>query len=257
MPEYDATGDFLNNLPEILPGQEFHFACNPEIFCFNACCGDLTLMLPPYDALRLRTALNMASEPFLTERCRINQFPDTGFPMPQLLMTENSERSCPFVTKAGCSVYQDRPSPCRLYPVGRVLRTSEDNDGLEEQFYLVREPHCQGCSKETPWTLETWFKDQGLEPYLHFNDRFAMLMNRQKRQGRPIDNRQATMCLLALYQTDRFKDFLRDMKVFQRLTLSEEEQETIMTSDQYCLDFALDWLELLLFGESSRLKPRT
>ncbi len=256
MSERDATQDFLNSLPEIAPGEVFCFACNPGVPCFNACCGDLTLMLTPYDALRLRTAMGLGSEEFLTKRCQVSVFPDTGLPMARLLMNEDQERTCPLVTPAGCSVYQDRPSSCRLYPVGRALRMSDVGEGQEEQFFLIREEHCQGFGNTTEWTLETWFQDQGLEPYQHFNDRFAALINRQKRRGAPIDNRKATMCLLALYQTDRFRNFLRDMKVFDRLEIPASEQQEITSSDEGCLEFALDWLELLLFGENERLLPQ-
>ncbi len=38
---------------------------------------------------------------------------------PILKMLDDKERSCPFVTPEGCTIYTDRPANCRYYPVGQ------------------------------------------------------------------------------------------------------------------------------------------
>lgn len=254
--EQDATQEFLNSLPEIEPGQEFCFACHPGVPCFNACCSDLNLMLTPYDLLRLRKGAEQGSEDFIKNRCHVSALPDTGFPMLHLRMEEDANKSCPFVRPEGCSIYPNRPSACRIYPVGRATRLAGEGDRLEEQYFLVQEEHCRGFEKGSTWTTDTWTMDQGLEPYTAFNERYTLLMAQQKASGAPLDNRRATMLLLALYQTDRFRDFIRDMRLFERVNVPENEQQAIMSDDEATLDFAMDWIELMLFGQNERLRPK-
>ncbi len=255
MPERDGTQEFLESLPEIEPGQSFCFACHPGVQCFNECCADLNLMLTPYDLLRLRRALGLSSEECVTKHCAASQFPDSGFPMLHLNMTEKPGRPCPFVRQEGCSVYPDRPGACRTYPVGRASRIG-GNGEVQEQFFLVQEAHCKGFGEQASWTTDTWLQDQGLQEYNRENDRYMRLIARQKAAGQPLSPRHANMCLLALYQPDRFQQFVQDMKVFGWLQLSEEEQERILSDEKACLDFAYDWMELLIFGKSERLQPK-
>ena len=73
-------GIFLQSLPEIDPATPFTFACHPNVGCFNACCGDLNLLLTPYDVLRLCRGLNLPSAAVLEKHCELGLYPDTGFP---------------------------------------------------------------------------------------------------------------------------------------------------------------------------------
>lgn len=46
------------------------------------------------------------------------------------------------------------------------------------------------------------------------------------------------------------------MKIFDRVNLSEERRKAVMESDEAALDFAFDWIELVLFGVSENLSPK-
>lgn len=244
----DATQAFLESLPEVRPGEAFRFACHPRVPCFNACCGDLTLTITPYDALRLRKALGESSREFITNRCTLVVAPDTGFPMLQLRMMTGPGKPCPFVTAKGCSVYPHRPAACRTYPLGRATRLAADGS-IVQQFFLVREAHCRGFQEERDWTPETWLADQGLEEYNRANDRLTDIMGRQKKAGLPMSNRHTNMAFLALFQPDSFRKFIEDMKVFDRLDLSDERKRAVLEDEEETLRFAMDWLELVLFGD--------
>lgn len=255
MSQHDATEDFLDSLPELKPGKTFSFSCFPGISCFNACCGDLNLMMTPYDVLRLRNHLGMDSKKFVNTHLEISRTPETGFPMVRLRMLDNRKRSCPFVRDEGCSVYENRPGACRTYPLGRA--SCLDDDGkLIEQFFIVQEPHCNGFKETKEWTSSEWLKDQGLERYNEVNDRYMRLMTKVRRMGKALDDRQLNMTFLALYQVDNFKKFIKDMNVFTRLEVSEEVQKLIFEDDEKCLGFALDWIELVLTGACENLKPK-
>ncbi|WP_320171996.1 YkgJ family cysteine cluster protein [Maridesulfovibrio sp.] len=255
MSEQDQTQEFLNSLPELEPGKTFGFACHPQVRCFNACCGDLNLMLTPYDVLRLRRALGHDSKKFIHNHADISRTPGTGFPMCRLRMLDNAKRSCPFVRAEGCSVYENRPGACRTYPLGRASRMGENGEVIE-QFFIVQEPHCRGFEEKKEWTSDEWLKDQGLEAYNAVNDRYMRIMNRTHQAGAVLDERKLNMAFLALYQVDNFTNFIKDMNVFSRLDVSEERQQAILTDEEECLNFALDWVELLALGSSENLQPK-
>ena len=265
----DATENFLDSLPEIRPGESFWFACHPGVPCFNACCGELTMPLTPYDVLRLCRGLNMGTDQFFEECAIVGCYEDTGFPLLHLRMEEDQPgKPCPFVTLQGCGVYEHRSSACRTYPLGRATRQEDGQEGqagLREQFFLVREEHCKGFAEKGEWTVETWLADQGLEPYNRMNDRYMRLMARYKSlaDGAVLSNKHATMALLCLYQQDRFLDFMRQVTLFSRVVFTgeyaqsprEEVLERIVANPEDRLWFAFDWMELVLFGQADNLIP--
>lgn len=253
--DHDATQRFLDSLPELAPDQEFHFACHPQVPCFNACCGDLNLMLTPFDVLRLRQALGEPSAEFIRTRAHVALAPDTGLPLMRLRMRDDKRRSCPFVSPQGCTVYPHRPSACRTYPLGRATRPGEDGT-VRERFFLVREGHCKGFEQDSTFTPATWLADQELAVYNASNDRTMRLMARIKDTGRPIDPRRANMAALALYQLDSFADFIRDTGLLGRLDMAPGRAEAVLADEAARLEFAQDWLTLVLFGACPGLEVR-
>ena len=251
----DATQKFLESLPRIKPGENFWFACHPDVPCFNACCSELTLPLTPYDVLRLRRNLEMPGAEFLQAYTQMRSFPDTGFPLPLLKMLGGPGEPCPFVTPGGCAVYDDRPGACRFYPLGRGTRMGEGGT-VVERFFVVREDHCCGFDAGTARTPRQWMENQGLELYNIANDRYMRVMAMVKASGQPISSKLASMCVLAFYQLDQFREFLRKMDVLDKLDMSDDRREAIMEEDESCLDFACDWIELVVFGQCPTLKRK-
>ena len=251
----DKSEAFLDSLPELGEGEKFLFACNEKVPCFNRCCAELTLPLTPYDVLRLCRHLEIPSEGFLENYTQLRTFPDTGFPLPLLKMLDGPGEICPFVTPAGCALYEDRPGACRTYPLGRGTKMGEGGK-VVERFFIVQEDHCRGFDAGKYWTAHEWLKDQGLEPYNASNDRYMRVMAMVKASGEPISPRLATMCILCLYQLDKFREFLENMHVFAKLDISDERREAILDEDEACLDFAYDWLELVIFGQCPTLQRK-
>jgi Fe-S-cluster containining protein len=156
---------------EPLQGREFRFACHPGVPCFNECCADLRLVLTPYDIMRLKNRLGLSSGDFLDRYTESSTEPESRFPQVRLKMTDGPGRPCPFVTSRGCSVYEDRPGACRIYPVGRGSAR-----GGREMFFLVREKHCRGFEQDRSWDVEAWTSDQGLVDYHRSNDRWMEII---------------------------------------------------------------------------------
>jgi Fe-S-cluster containining protein len=253
----EANLAYLESLPELRPGETFVFDCNPGVPCFNRCCAELTLPLSPYDVLRLRRQLQMPSEEFVATFVRLHYHEDTGFPMPMLRMLQGPGEPCPFVSQAGCTVYEDRPGACRYYPLGRGA--SMGRDGVVERFYLVREDHCRGFDVGTARTPAEWYADQDLAGYNRSNDRYMRLMSLVRATGRPLELKLVNMAMLCLFQLDRFRELIGNMKLFDRVE-AEDRRELVMgdslAADEAALDFGMDWLELVVFGTCPTLERK-
>lgn len=252
----DATQAFLESLPELAPGQSFQFACHPQVPCFNACCSDLSLMLTPYDVLRLRARLGLSSRDFIARHVLVAQAPDTGFPMLRLRMRDDIPGSpCPFVTREGCSVYPGRPGACRTYPLGRATKTGPDGEVIE-QFFVVQEPHCRGFEQDKSWTSADWLNDQDLQEYNSHNDRYMLLLAEARNRAARLDQKQANMVFLAAYNVDAFKDFLSNTGMLTRLDITPERAGAVLADETERLAFAMDWLGLVLFGLERNLRKK-
>lgn len=62
--------------------------------------------------------------------------------------------------------------------------------------------------------------------------------------------------MVCCYQLDNFRQLIGKMKIFDRVNLPEERRKAVMESDEAALDFAFDWIELVLFGVSENLSPK-
>lgn len=248
-----ANENPAEELPEIKPAQPFRFRCGPDNPCFNRCCAELALPLTPYDTARLRRNLGVTGADFLRAFTDVRSYPGAGFPMPMLKMIESPDAPCPFVTPAGCSVYEDRPGACRLYPLGRGSKMTPT--GLAETFYIVREEKCMGFDAGKTQTPAEWSKIQDADIYNRFNDRYMKLIGSRLSTAGPLDDRSAALALVCLYQPEHFKMLIEKMNLFDRLGVNEENRAIILedspAGDEALLNFALDWLEIALLSYPS------
>jgi len=250
----DETKEFLASLPELEEGKTYKFKCYPGIGCFNACCSDLNMILTPYDILRMRQATGKSSIDFLRVYTYGHHDPLTNFPVFKFAMTDGGRRPCQFVTDQGCSIYADRPGACRMYPLGRATRP-DGKGGVREQFFIVKEDHCMGFEEQEEWTGASWKEDQGFREYTASNDRYMSILARVKEGGRPVSDKMSHMATLAMYKVDEFQRFITHMHLFDRVDVPEKRQKAILEDEFVALAFAMDWFELMLFHDTSKLKP--
>ena len=154
--------DDIDRLPgvRIEDDDTFSFRCYPGIGCFNRCCRNLNLFLYPYDALRLKNALGISSDQFLDKYVDVVLRPGNYFPEVLLRMSEDDEKSCPFLTPSGCSVYSERPDTCRTFPIEQGILHDADTK-KDVPIYLYRPPEfCLGQYENDEWTISTWTGDQ-------------------------------------------------------------------------------------------------
>ena len=220
----------------------FRFKCYPGISCFTQCCQDINIILTPYDVLRLKNALGISSSEFLDKYAMV--IPKEKLLLPLVLLKMNDEdKRCPFVLENGCSVYEDRPWPCRMYP----LDVSDDGT-----FHLITDASkCKGLNEEDVHRISDWLQEQGVEPYDEMNDLLSSITyTLHGEEFKDIDNPEiAKMIFMALYNLDRFKDFVFKSSFLDRLYVEPERIEKIKHDDIELLKFAYDWIKFGLFGE--------
>ena len=219
----------------------FNFNCYPEVSCFTNCCQDITIALTPYDVLRLKKGLEISSDEFLEKHTIIISKEKRLIPLVILKMNENNKK-CPFVSRQGCIVYNDRPWPCRMYPLNM------NDDGT---FSLITDvSRCSGLKENDIWKISDWLGDQGVSPYDEMNEHFSSLLIQLQAQKLDIDNPKIQqMTFMALYNLDKFRDFVFRSSFLDRLEVEPKRIKKIIESDEDLLIFAYDWITFGLFGK--------
>ena len=235
---------------EPIKGQTFCFDCRPDVECFTVCCAKLDLKLTPYDILRLSRRLDLKTKDFLDTYTTAVEVPGK-LPRVALWMNEDDGR-CPFVTDQGCTVYEDRPSACRTYPLARA--SSQGLTGnIREAYFKVREDHCKGFAESREWTVEQWMSNQGMDEYNLLNDLWMDVLTRQAAVLQSQDaERKVLMFNMASYDLDTFRTFVLEGGLLDRLEIPERTVKLLETDDVTLLKFGVAWLRLALFGEMSQ-----
>lgn len=228
----------------------FKFRCDSNVGCFTKCCGDVNIFLTPYDVLRMKNHLKMNSKEFL-DKYTISPFTkDQKFPVVLLKMDDANEKRCFFVSEEGCSIYDHRPWPCRMYPVGMAQAQGVDGKSGEEFYFIMAEDVCEGIREGKEWTIKEWVMNQGVEDYNEFGDMYKHLtLHPFFQQGNDLEPAKMDMFYMALYDLDKFKDFLFNSKFFDRFELEPELIARLKISDSEVLRFGFRWLFFALFGE--------
>ncbi len=248
----------LGDYPRLGPNDTFKFGCHPGVSCFNRCCGDVNIFLSPFDVLRMKKRLGMTSNEFLDKHAMMPLQKDMKTPVVVLKMNEDEGKTCPFLTDKGCSIYSDRPWPCRMYPLG--LASSKDTpDGWRgERFYfLLKEEVCQGFGESKEWTVSQWFDNQGIDEYDEWGEAFKELtLHKYFEEGGFLSPEKMHMLFIACYDLDKFREFVFDSTLIQRFDVDEDFVEEMRYSDEALLRFAFLWLRFSLFGEKTvKVKP--
>ena len=231
-----------DELTELAVEDSFAFSCHPGVSCFNACCRDLNQFLMPYDILRLKQHLAMTATDFLAHYTHRHIGPQTGLPVVTLKPADPVRLVCPFVTDEGCSVYENRPSSCRIYPLVRLLSRSRETGERSIRYMLLCESHCHGFENGCQQTVRQWISDQGLRPYNEMNDAMmAIIALKNHFIDGQLPDQLADLFDAALYDLDRFRKLLITGHV--DLTGSAQSPpEPKQVSDEDLLRFAMQFV---------------
>jgi Fe-S-cluster containining protein len=240
-------------VPTILePGAEIQFRCHKGISCFNACCKHADIQLTPYDIIRLKDNLGISGTELLKNHTVPFEMDKDG--MPGVKLRTDNDGACLFVTDEGCSVYADRPTACRYYPVGHMAVHEVGATEEETRFFLVKEDHCKGHEEDRSISVSDYRKEQQVEQYDHINKEWMQLILKKKSAGptigRPSDT-SLQFFFMCSYDVDRFRRYVLSEAFRSSYDLEDVFYETMEKEDVALMQFGARLLKQVLFGDQT------
>ena len=116
--------------------------------CHKCCTGmGTSIILDPFDIWRLKNGLSLGFEEMLNrEFIELNMV--DGMILPNLKM--NEKNACAFLDENGrCSIHNERPGICRLFPLGRVYQ----DEGFK---YFIQKGQCINEGKLAKIKVKKW-----------------------------------------------------------------------------------------------------
>lgn len=225
---------------------KFRFLCHKGVACFTKCCRNVNIFLTPYDIIRMKNRLGISSGEFLERYTRTLIKDNYSLPVVLLKMSEQGDKPCPFLTPEGCSIYDDRPWSCRLYPLDR------DSNEEDEFKLIVGEDFCYGLKEPKEWIVEDWLEDQGFIAYDNMNIMFEQITKAETEWKDKVPDRSVIeMFFITCYDIDKFREFVFESKFLKVFDIDQATVERIRTDDKELLKFGFKWLKFGLLGEKT------
>ncbi len=241
-------------IPNQLSGEAvIRFRCHKDIDCFNACCKNIDIMLTPYDIIRLKQRLGITSTEFLRQYTEPFEFGRNSVGGVKYKPKEGTN-ACQFVTDEGCSVYEDRPTACRYYPVGLLSTRRQDENFDRASYALVTDDYCHGHFEDRKLTIDEYRQQQGLEDYDELGRPWRQLILKVKSAGPAIGNMSRTSLkffFMACYDMDRFREFVKSEGFSTTYDLDQETMDRLLVDDLALLAFGDRMIRQIMYAEES------
>jgi hypothetical protein len=186
--------------------------------------------------------------------------PDNYFPEVLLRMADNQEQSCPFLTKAGCAVYDHRPDTCRTFPIEQGVMV-DDARQMDRPVYFFRPPvFCLGQHAKEAWTIPEWIEDQEAEQYHKMTIQWSAI--KRLFQNDPWgfegpEGPRAKMAFMATYNIDEFRDFVYHSSFLKRYHIKANLRKKFKTDDVALMKFGFEWVKVFVWAMASKvIRPR-
>ncbi len=233
-------------------GSKLKFRCYKGISCFNACCKRADVTLTPYDIIRLKDNLDMGSTEFLKEYTVPFQIDQDG--LPGVKLRTNDDGQCLFMTEEGCSVYADRPTSCRYYPLGHMAMRKSGEVHEETHYFLVKEEHCKGHEEERELSIQEYLKEQETSYYDEMNKEWLQIMLKKRSAGPSVGRPpESTLQLFFMcsYDMDRLRRFVLSDSFKNSYDLEDSVYQTLEHDDVPLMNFGAKFMKQAFFGERS------
>jgi len=234
-------------------GASLQFRCRKGIACWNACCSNIDIALTPVDIVRLKQRLGLASWQFLKDYTVPYEMEKDGIAGVKLRPVEGGT-ACRFMTPEGCSVYEDRPTACRYYPVALLAMRRQDESFDRRYFAIVREDHCLGHTEPVTQTIDAYRAEQGVVEYDDAARGWRQLILKKKSSGPTVgkpSKRSLELFFMTCYDIDRFRTFVASDAFGTVFELPDDELREALVDDVALLQFGYRFLRQVLFGELS------
>ena len=250
MPDKNCTPNSVNSR-YLVGDSTFRFDCHRGVACFTRCCHNADMYLYPYDIICLKQRLGLTSEEFLMLHTITAFRENPYFPNVMLKMSDRPGGPCSFLSKDGCTVYEDRPYSCRAYPLEPGLYGNGENQ-LNIRCYVVRHRYCFGHREDREWNVHQWMEDQQMNHYNEINAQWARidtLLRKNPFGEKPLENPALKMAYMASYNLDTFRRFVLESSFLSRFPIPKERLEAVRENDSALLLLGFDWIRRFLCGQ--------
>ncbi len=230
----------------------FNFHCRAGLACFNQCCRTPTIILSPYDILRLKHCLGITSGEFLQRYTRPEIEERSKLPLVFMDAFRSPAGGCPFVGAAGCMVYPHRPAACRLFPITMGSQLTEH--GVEDYYFCRKLDYCQGFATDVQWTVASWKTNQGFAEYEAGRREWLQLLLRQGlKEPLQADPRVLDLFATIAYDLDQFRRLIFESAFLHGYEVDDKTLEDLKKSNLALLKFSYRFLKAVLFPEDGEL----
>ncbi len=240
-----------NLVPEMLElGSTLSFHCHKAVSCFNACCKKADITLTPYDVIRLKDRVGKNSTDFLRQHTVPFRMDQEGLPGIKLKTDESG--ACKFLTVKGCSVYSDRPTACRYYPLGHMSLLASGSKTDETHYFLVKEDHCKGHEEPLQQSIAEYLATQETAPYVEMNREWLQLMLKRRSMGPTVGRPPEVtlqMFFMCSFDMDRFRRFVLSDSFKNAYELEDSVYQVLEKEDLSLMQFGVRFMKQAFFGE--------
>jgi len=228
----------------------FTFHCHGGLPCFNQCCRTPTILLSPYDLLRLKQFLGLTSRELLERYTRREIDAWSNLPLVFLDAYRTEEPGCPFLGAQGCTVYAHRPAACRLFPI--TMGSQITGEGLVDHYFCRQLEYCRGFAGGREWTLESWMADQGFAEYDQMRRGWLEILLKQGLRGpQGIDAELQDLFAAIASDPDTFRKLLGRPDFLEALDLTGQPGEYLNLDGLELLELGYQCLNALLFTDKA------
>lgn len=227
---------------ELSPESTFNFHCHSGLACFNQCCRTPTILLSPYDLLRLKQALGLTAGEILGRYTIMGTDEASNLPL-AFVDAFQGPGGCPFLGAEGCTVYAHRPAACRLFPITMGSRLT--SRGVEDHYFCRRLPYCAGFDCEVQWTLAAWQTNQGFAEYDLGRREWLEVLLKTALKG-PVADELRHLVATVAYDLDEFRRLLLTDGLPSPVDLAGQARPELETDDLALLKISYRYLRTLL-----------
>jgi hypothetical protein len=133
---------------------------------------------------------------------------------------------------------------------------------VNENFILLKEPHCKGFDYNNSQTVGEWMASQGLALYNQMNDMLMEIISLKNLYlPGPLDRESREIFHMALYDLDIFRSKIINEGLLDNRHLDPGTLDTIRNDDVALLKFGHGWVIQKLFSNNgvkhSRFEVKT
>jgi len=178
----------------------FNFTCSK---CNNCCKhhpGEDGFTIPhlwPYDIIRLSRFLKTTTIKFVERYAEFGQYDWPPIISPVLkFIGDAHEMRCPFLNESGCSVHEDKPLICRLYPLGLFH--------IGDKALIVSHKSLKFCPGESgqKQTVRQWLNESGTLYYSRHEKLFDIISSMDIEKFNSLPQKDQDSFYATLYDID-------------------------------------------------------